>query len=586
VSEQHGSIDGDEHTTEGGATSATPAPGASRSAHVAHYTPHQPGVLGALLRPALERIDRASPETQLLVLVPDAESAVEASRDVRTIGVPTSDLLALTSVPRARRMLQQRAPVAIAGTPESVLALVRAAALKLGAVRHVVLAWADEILLASTSDELEAIFGEIAKDADRLLIAQQPSPAVDAFVERHMRRARRVGDAETAQLPIPVDVQYVTAAAGGRPPVLRRLLDELDPSSAMLLADSDASEQEARDTLDLLGYGPENVEVRVSRGELAPKLSLVVLLDLPRSSAELQRIAESGAERIVAIVQPRQLDALRAIAAGGTVVPLPLSTLGARARNRDEQLRAELRSVLGAELAREVLAIEPLLAEYDGVEIAAAAMRLLERERSRKPSSVPVVRAESAPSSGEWTRVFIGVGERDGARPGDVVGAITGEAKIPGDRLGRVDVKDTYTLVEVAAPEAERVARKMDGAVIKGRRVTARIDKGRPGGAPPPRGRDDNRGGPPPRGGRGEGRGRGGPPQGRGDRPGGRRKGPGSDDRPPRADRRQGAGRGDREAPSRAPRAIRESQEWADRADRVRHARRVRPDTPERRDGE
>jgi hypothetical protein len=43
-----------------------------------------------------------------------------------------------------------------------------------------------------------------------------------------------------------------------------------------------------------------------------------------------------------------------------------------RARGRDAALRASLRDVLtSGDVRREVLAIEPLLAEFDGIEIAA-----------------------------------------------------------------------------------------------------------------------------------------------------------------------------------------------------------------------
>jgi ATP-dependent RNA helicase DeaD len=80
------------------------------------------------------------------------------------------------------------------------------------------------------------------------------------------------------------------------------------------------------------------------------------------------------------------------------------------------------------------------------------------------------------------------VGERDGLRPGDLVGAITGEAGVPGDQIGRIDIKESHSVVEVHDSVAKRVIRAINGTTIKGRAVRADFDRPRkPTG--PPRGR-------------------------------------------------------------------------------------------------
>jgi ATP-dependent RNA helicase DeaD len=76
------------------------------------------------------------------------------------------------------------------------------------------------------------------------------------------------------------------------------------------------------------------------------------------------------------------------------------------------------------------------------------------------------------------------VGKKDGTRPGDLVGAIIGETKIAADRVGKIDIRELYSIVEVRGEDAERVAAALTGATMRGRRLTARIDRGHgPGGA-------------------------------------------------------------------------------------------------------
>ena len=82
------------------------------------------------------------------------------------------------------------------------------------------------------------------------------------------------------------------------------------------------------------------------------------------------------------------------------------------------------------------------------------------------------------------------MGKKDGVRPGDLVGAIVGETKLGADRIGKIEIRELYALVEVRAEDAERVASALTGATMRGRRLTARIDRGPgagTGGSRPPR---------------------------------------------------------------------------------------------------
>jgi ATP-dependent RNA helicase DeaD len=80
-------------------------------------------------------------------------------------------------------------------------------------------------------------------------------------------------------------------------------------------------------------------------------------------------------------------------------------------------------------------------------------------------------------SDGQWTTLFVGGGRRAGLRPGDLVGAITGEAGVPGGAIGAIQIDDGHSLVDVATPEAEMIVRALATATIKGRKFPVRIDR-------------------------------------------------------------------------------------------------------------
>jgi ATP-dependent RNA helicase DeaD len=91
--------------------------------------------------------------------------------------------------------------------------------------------------------------------------------------------------------------------------------------------------------------------------------------------------------------------------------------------------------------------------------------------------------------------VFVGIGRNEGATPNDLVAVLTKEVRVPKDQIGRIEVRDAYMLVELPAGEAQRIAEALSGKEIRRKRVTAKVDRGRPTRAPAP----GRRSGPPAR---------------------------------------------------------------------------------------
>ncbi len=150
-------------------------------------------------------------------------------------------------------------------------------------------------------------------------------------------------------------------------------------------------------------------------------------------------------------------------------------------------LRAALDQAIDDEdIAPYMVALEPLLETRDPMEIAAAAVALLRRRPT--DSSAPAATASpTKPRASEprtaavpsWAKLFLSVGERDGLSKGDLLGAITGEASVPGDAVGRIEIRESHTLVEVHADVAQKVIRALNGTTIRGRSVRADFDRPR-----------------------------------------------------------------------------------------------------------
>ncbi len=516
-----------EHRQE--ATGGSERAGVGRNQNVLHEVAHDVAAIPAFIAPALARVEADSPGIQLLVLTPDADVAIAvaaaAGRAPEDARVP---ILPVTTARRAARLLASGSPAALSGAPDQILQLIQSSRIKLDSVTTLVIAWADAIVEAGLTEALEAVATEIPRDAARTIVTSRSTSEVEELVERYARRPRRIGATELEQIESgPIDARYVIVAPQSRPAALRRLLDDVDPPRAAVFVRSDDTAALAASLIASLGYEGESSPVVLTRGEVVPGASLVVLFELPPDPGALHELAAEGAT-VIALITPRQQATLRALCGTGMLTPYTLTGPAASARSREEKLRDELRRTLeGGVPTRELLAIEPLLVEYDGAEVAGAALWLLERERARERAAVAAATAE-APRS---TRLFLNAGERDGITARDLVGAIANEAGVPGARIGKVEVRENHSLVEVPADRAQQIASSLTGVTLRGRRIMARLDQGASADRPdrgdrPARGSFERQrgGGGRERGGRsgqgGQG-GRGGP-GGRGDRSGGR----------------------------------------------------------------
>lgn len=442
----------------------------SRGQNQLHVLPEDGQSAASVMEPLLDRLEAAVSGAQLLVVTNDAEAAASiAGRIAAAMAKRQLRILAATDARRAARVLRSAGAQVIVSPPKTLVELVESTILKLDDVRAVVLAWVDELDQAGTA-ALETLMSEVPKDAARNVIATAATPAVEQLVERYARRARRV-QAVAAEPLSPASLSFVAVAETARVGALRRILDALDPESAFAVVRSPESREAVDGLLRSLGYAADSDAVRV--GDVPDTAAqLIVLVDFPASEEDLRRlVGERASARVVAIVTPRQIPALRRWA-GGTVSPLVLPEAAVRARTREELLRDGLRAVLTTgQFSRELLALEPLLTEYDGVEVAAAALRLLEAERAK-----PQPGAVRQPA---LTRLYLNVGSMDNVRPGDLVGAITNETGISKAELGKVDVRERHSTVEVATPVANAVVAKLTGVSIRGRRVIARVDEER-----------------------------------------------------------------------------------------------------------
>jgi ATP-dependent RNA helicase DeaD len=86
--------------------------------------------------------------------------------------------------------------------------------------------------------------------------------------------------------------------------------------------------------------------------------------------------------------------------------------------------------------------------------------------------------SRGASLSGERSvRLFIGAGRQAGIRPGDLVGAITGEAGVESRSLGAIEITDRFSLIDVPEALADDIIAALKATTIRGAKVQVRRDR-------------------------------------------------------------------------------------------------------------
>jgi ATP-dependent RNA helicase DeaD len=519
------------------------------------------GKTAAFALPTLQRIQvgkAGEGSTSALVLVPTRELAMQVAEALhkygRELGARILPVYGGQPIGQQLRGLRRGVDVVVA-TPGRAVDHLKRGSLRFDAVEVVVLDEADEMLDMGFAEDLETILGATPAERQTALFSATISPTITRIAKRHLRDPARIkvhaekgaGDG-TARVR---QVAYVVRRSD-KLAALCRILDVEDPASTLVFARTrgevdDLAEalsarghdagalhggltQEARDRM-LGRFRDGSLDVLVAtdvaaRGLDIEHVSHVVNYDVPSNpDAYVHRIGRTGrAGRegvAITLVEPREHRLLRNIesATHAKLEIAHLPTVADLRERRTEIVRANLReALLGDGFDRYRGVVEPLTDEFDLVDIALAAVSLIEGAGAQDPDEVelfsppltagppprgarpvpgrpgrgpidrprPRARAGGAGpprggdrpgSSGPWVRLFVGGGRRAGLRPGDLVGAITNEAGVPGGVIGAIQINDGFSLVDVQEGVADAVIAALREATIRGRRLQVRRDQ-------------------------------------------------------------------------------------------------------------
>jgi ATP-dependent RNA helicase DeaD len=504
---------------------------------------------------ALPILDRLAAEGAVrrqpgaLVLVPTRELAMQVAEAMhrygRALGATVLPIYGGQSFGQQLRALKRGVDVIVA-TPGRALDHIRRETLDLSGIAVLVLDEADEMLDMGFAEDLDAILAATPPERQTVLFSATMPPRISAIAKRHLRdpaqiRISREPMADDAA-PLVRQTAYMVHRAY-KPAALARVLDIESPEAAIVFCRTRNEVDELTEKVNAHGYVAEPLHGGMSqeqrdrvmrklrsgaadlliatdvagRGLDIPRLTHVINYDVP-SDAEayvhrIGRVGRAGREGVaITLAEPREHRMLRNIEqfTKHRIEVAQVPTVADLRARRLELLRASIReSILEGDLEGYRVIIESLSSEFDLMEIALAAVRLVQdgqtaetdeaedipsapprRESTdRRPARTPDSRGRPAAGRSDRgsprgrstpagvVRLFIGAGRDAGVRPQDVVGAITGEAGVAGREIGAIEISERFSIVEVNEAVAENVIDALRNTKLKGKRVTVRRDQ-------------------------------------------------------------------------------------------------------------
>jgi ATP-dependent RNA helicase DeaD len=358
---------------------------------------------------------------------------------------------------RVTRRLRAGEVDLLVAAPETALALLRRSVLGPDSVTSVFLAWPESW---QEGESLAPLMQDLEKDAQRIVLTSSAERVAD-LVERYARRALTVGAPPPESVrPAPAGpVRTVAVSWERRTAALPDLIEVMDPASvAVWTADRSRHHDIAR------ALPPGDPAVQVVTGD-APRAATVVAFDLP-THERLRQLLTAG--EVVLLVPPGTETYVERIASPRRPLRLP----GAAEVVESEaaaRRAAVARAIEERKTDAAMLTLAPLFERYDPATVAAAVFDLWTTASATPATPPPEVPATA--------RIYVGIGRKDGATVNDLVAVLTKEVRVDRGKIGRVELRDAYSLVELPAQEAEGIARALSGATIRRKRVTARVDR-------------------------------------------------------------------------------------------------------------
>lgn len=509
------------------------------------------GKTAAFGLPAVHLIDESKREVQVLVLSPTRELCLQITADLKTYSknMRGFNVMAVYGGSPIQQQIRELkgGPQIVAATPGRLIDLIDRKAIHLSTVKYVVLDEADEMLNMGFRDDLDYILqNTTAREATWLFSATMPQ-GVRQIANNYMQNPTEIAVGQRNATAANISHQYFQLNASSKFEALKRLVDYNPGMYGIIFTRTKAEAQDTTERLLREGYDIEALHGDLSqqqRDKVMARFREKTLQLLIATDVAARGIDVTGITHVINYTLPDDPEvythrAGRTARAGksGICMSLVTSREMSRIRQIEKMIKAPIEradipnghdvtekqfihfldkiasaEVNAGDYERFLPMIEEKFTEISKEDLVKK-VASLEFERFlkyyRNASNLNIqdkggkVRGSDNAGGGEdrpaygggsnYAKLFINLGIKDGFYKASFLQFILDNSGLKKADLGRVDIGETRSYIEVESGLDKQISETFDGAQFLGRRIRVEQTTGNAGGGGYARGGRDGR---------------------------------------------------------------------------------------------
>jgi len=385
---------------------------------------------------------------QALVLCPTRELADQVAKELRRLARAEDNIKILTlcggvSLGPQIASLEHGAHI-IVGTPGRIQQHLDKGTLRLDGLNTLVLDEADRMLDMGFFDAIAAIIGKTPSRRQTLLFSATYPAGIEQLAKDFMRQPQQV-KVEALHSDNQIEQRFIEIDPQQRLEAVTRVLGHFRPQSCVAFC---FTKQQCEDLVTHLTA--KGIHAQALHGDLEQRdRDQVLTMFANRSSSVL----------VATDVAARGLD----IDGLDLVINVELA--------RDAEIHVHRVGRTGR--AGEKGTAISLVAPAEGHR--AQAIEDLQKQPLRWEQLDSLKSKGGEPLLPPMSTLCIGAGRKDKLRPGDILGALTGDAGLPGKQVGKIAIFDFVAFVAVERAVAKQAMQRLNSGKIKGRALKVRI---------------------------------------------------------------------------------------------------------------
>jgi len=499
------------------------------------------GKTAAFALPFLDRIDLSQKAPQALVLAPTRELALQVCEAFERYAAHLKGVHILPVYGGQGYGVQlsalRRGVHIVVGTPGRIMDHLDKGTLDLSELTYLVLDEADEMLKMGFAEDVETILAETPDTKQVALFSATMPAAIRRMSKQYLRDPQEITVATKTTTSSTITQRYLVVSYAQKLDALTRFLEVENFEGMIVFARTKSATEEIAEKLRARGYSAAAINGDIAQAQRertvnqlkSGKLDILVATDVAARGLDVERIShvvnfdiptdpESYVHRIgrtgragrtgdaISFVTPRERGLVASIERATrqplTQVQLPSvdEVNVTRLARFDDRITAALGQTDRIERFRDIIAHYVRHHDVPEVDVAAALAIVAQGESplllDPDPEPEPDRRREGRgrtddrgagapprrprPAHGNMATYRIAVGKRHRVEPRQIVGALANEGGLGRGDFGAIQIKPSFSLVELPADLPAATLDRLSGTRISGQLIQLRLDTGGP----------------------------------------------------------------------------------------------------------